>query len=84
MGQASGSTIPVPPGRRGVLAERDLRVFRDARAAELTLAAVLGLSALSAKRGGVPDPRRWTTRSNGLIRVSDQPLRYALSQIGGS
>jgi hypothetical protein len=70
MGQAAGSAIPVP---FLVVVVFWLSVI---------LAAVLGLSALSVA-AAVFLILEMDQPFGGLIRVSGQPLRYALSQIGG-
>ena len=84
MGQAAGSTIPVP---FLVVVVFWLSVifacFAMLAPPNRTLAAVLGLSALSVA-AAVFLILEMDHPFSGLIRVSDQPLRYALSQIGGS
>lgn len=83
MGQAAGSSIPVP---FLVVVVFWLSVifacFGLLAPANRTLAAVLGLSALSVA-AAVFLILEMDRPFSGLIRVSAGPLRYALSQIGG-
>lgn len=83
MGQAAGSAIPVP---FLVVVVFWLSVifacFGLLAPANRTLAAVLGLSALSVA-AAVFLILEMDHPFSGLIRVSGDPLRYALSQIGG-
>lgn len=83
MGQAAGSAIPVP---FLVVVVFWLSVifacFGLLAPANRTLAAVLGLSALSVA-AAVFLILEMDRPFSGLIRVSGEPLRYALSQIGG-
>ena len=83
LGQAAGSAIPVP---FLVIVVFWLSVifacFGLLAPANPTLAAVLGLSALSVA-AAVFLILEMDRPFSGLIRVSGEPLRYALSQIGG-
>jgi hypothetical protein len=84
MGQAAGSAIPIP---FLVVVVFWLSVifacFGLLAPPNRTLAAVLGLSALSVA-AAVFLILEMDRPFSGLIRVSGDPLRYALSQIGGS
>ena len=84
MGQAAGSAIPLPVL---VVVVFWLSVifacFGLLAPPNRTLAAVLGLSALSVA-AAVFLILEMDRPFSGLIRVSGNPLRYALSQIGGS
>ncbi|MBY0278253.1 hypothetical protein K2Z84_23240 [Candidatus Binatia bacterium] len=83
MGQAAGSAIPLP---FLIVVVFWLSVifacFGLLAPANRTLAAVLGLSALSVA-AAVFLILEMDHPFGGLIRVSGEPLRYALSQIGG-
>lgn len=83
MGQAAGSSIPVP---FLIVVVFWLSVifacFGALAPANGTLAAVLGLSALSVA-AAVFLILEMDRPFSGLIRVSGEPLRYALSQMGG-
>jgi len=83
MGQAAGSSIPVP---FLIVVVFWLSVifacFGALAPANATLAAVLGLSALSVA-AAVFLILEMDHPFGGMIRVSAEPLRYALSQMGG-